>query len=194
MSHRVGASLGVSEPPGWRWRSIGAGSMSGDRWGYVGDPLDEDQLVSTRAMPMFGFDFTCEMDTTKKKPRAVITGEITYHDSPSSITQEGDLEPTVFPEIRLHGTVEPLSCQTCCRARRRLRACRRPCSKAPTGLRTGRSGLCAGSSSSRCSTRVSRAAYKEITGASFSIELIGGAYNGYTRGGYIEGGNVQVES
>ena len=35
---------------------------------------------------------------------------------------------------------------------------------------------------------------EEITGDSFSIELIGGAYNAYTRGGYIEGGNVQVES
>ena len=35
---------------------------------------------------------------------------------------------------------------------------------------------------------------EEFTGDSFSIELIGGAYNGYTRGGYIEGGNVQVES
>jgi hypothetical protein len=34
----------------------------------------------------------------------------------------------------------------------------------------------------------------EITGDSFSIELIGGAYNGYTRAGYIDGGNVQVES
>ena len=34
----------------------------------------------------------------------------------------------------------------------------------------------------------------EITGDSFSIELFGGAYNGYARGGYIEGGNVQVES
>ena len=34
----------------------------------------------------------------------------------------------------------------------------------------------------------------EITGDSFSIELIGGAYNGYTRAGYIEGGNVQVQS
>jgi len=33
----------------------------------------------------------------------------------------------------------------------------------------------------------------EITGDSFSIEPIGGSYNGYTRGGYIEGGNVQVE-
>ena len=35
---------------------------------------------------------------------------------------------------------------------------------------------------------------EEITGDSFSIQLIGGAYNGYTRAGYIEGGNVQVES
>jgi hypothetical protein len=35
---------------------------------------------------------------------------------------------------------------------------------------------------------------EELTGDSFSIELIGGAYNGYTGGGYIEGGNVQVES
>jgi hypothetical protein len=35
---------------------------------------------------------------------------------------------------------------------------------------------------------------EEITGDSFSIELIGGAYNCYTQGGYIEGGNVQVES
>jgi hypothetical protein len=34
----------------------------------------------------------------------------------------------------------------------------------------------------------------EITGDSFSIELIGGAYNGYTQAGYIEAGNVHVES
>ncbi len=32
----------------------------------------------------------------------------------------------------------------------------------------------------------------EITGDSFAIELVGGAYAAYTRGGYIEGGNVQV--
>ena len=33
---------------------------------------------------------------------------------------------------------------------------------------------------------------EEITGDGFSIELYGGAYAAYTRGGYIEGGNVQV--
>jgi hypothetical protein len=33
----------------------------------------------------------------------------------------------------------------------------------------------------------------EFTGDYFSIELYGGRYSGYTRGGYIEGGNVQVK-
>jgi hypothetical protein len=33
----------------------------------------------------------------------------------------------------------------------------------------------------------------EITGDGFVIELTGGAYPLYTRGGYIEGGNIQVE-
>ena len=32
----------------------------------------------------------------------------------------------------------------------------------------------------------------DFTGDSFAIELFGGAYAAYTRGGYIEGGNVQV--
>ena len=41
---------------------------------------------------------------------------------------------------------------------------------------------------SRCSTRVTG----QVTGDSFAIELFGGAYAAYTRGGYIEGGNVQV--
>jgi hypothetical protein len=36
-----------------------------------------------------GFSFSCEMDTTKKRPRAVITGEIDYHDEPSSIVFGG---------------------------------------------------------------------------------------------------------
>ncbi len=76
--------------------------------GYIGDPLDGEPVGVYQGDAEFGFDFTCEMETTKKKPRAVIRGEITYRDSPSSITLEGDLEPTLFPQIRLHGTVEPL--------------------------------------------------------------------------------------
>ncbi len=34
----------------------------------------------------------------------------------------------------------------------------------------------------------------EFTGDLFSIELFGGAYAAYTRGGYIEGGNIQVDN
>ena len=41
---------------------------------------------------------------------------------------------------------------------------------------------------------MSRAAHAgTLTGDSFAIELVGGAYGAYTRGGYIEGGNIQVE-
>ena len=32
----------------------------------------------------------------------------------------------------------------------------------------------------------------DFTGDSFAIEFVGGAYAAYTRGGYIEGGNIQV--
>ena len=34
----------------------------------------------------------------------------------------------------------------------------------------------------------------DFTGDRFSIELIGGPYAVYTRGGYIEGGNIQVDN
>ena len=45
-----------------------------------------------------------------------------------------------------------------------------------------------------CLTRASRAAWVgDFTGDGFAIELTGGTYNGYTRGGYIEGGNIQAE-
>src|ERR671912_2816644 len=76
--------------------------------GYIGDPLDGQPVGVYDGDAEFGFDFSCEMDTTKKRPRAVITGEITYHDDPSSIYLDGALEPTLFPEIDLHGVVEPL--------------------------------------------------------------------------------------
>ena len=33
-----------------------------------------------------------------------------------------------------------------------------------------------------------------VTGDGFSIELVGGPYALYTRAGYIEGGNIQVDN
>ena len=51
----------------------------------------------------FGFNFTCEVETAKK--RTVIKGQITYHDDPSS---HRGRRRSDFPEIRIHGTVKPI--------------------------------------------------------------------------------------
>jgi hypothetical protein len=163
--------------------------------GFIGDPLDGGPVSVYQGDAEFGFTFNCEMDYTKKKPRAVITGEIDYHDDPSSIVLEGGLEPTLFPEIDLHGTVEPLIVSN-------VPSCEDAVEGLPAALFEG---------TYRPQDRTLRnqrgefvvqvfdqgepgTSQAEITGDSFSIELIGGAYNGYTRAGYIEGGNVQVES
>jgi hypothetical protein len=163
--------------------------------GYIGDPLEGGPVSVFQGDAEFGFTFDCEMDTTKKRPRAVVTGEITYHDSPSSITLDDDLEPALFPKIRLHGTVEPLIVPN-------VGSCEDAVEGLPAALFEG---------TYRPQDRALRSlqgefvvqvfdqgepggSQGEITGDSFSIQLIGGAYNGYTRGGYIEGGNVQVES
>ena len=197
----------VNESPRGRFaRRVGAavmalaavlvlGACRADGGGFIGDPLEGGPVSVYQGDAEFGFTFYCEMTVKKNRPRAVITGEITYHDSPSSIILEGNLEPTLFPEIRLHGTVEPLIVPN-------VPSCEEAIEGLPGGPLRGHlpasgEGVAVhsrASSSSRCSTRVSRAVRaRKITGDSFSIELIGGAYNGYTRGGYIEGGNVQVE-
>src|SRR5215213_896535 len=196
----------VNEPPRRRiTRRVGAAGMAvaaalvlgacqATGGGFIGDPLEGGPVSAYQGDAEFGFTFNCEMDTTKKKPRAVITGEIDYHDSPSSITLEGDLQPTLFPEIGLHGTVEPLIVPN-------VPSCEEAVEGLPAALFEG---------TYRPQDRALRklvgefvvqvfdqgepgSSQAEITGDSFSIELIGGAYNGYTRGGYIEGGNVQVD-
>src|SRR5215207_2000303 len=202
-SHRAGASFGDLGQPGWALATLlvlGACRATGG--GYIGDPLDGEPVGVYQGDAEFGFDFNCEMDTTKKKPRAVITGEITYHDSPSTIDVPvdrddplGPVVPTIFPEIDLHGTVEPLivpNVPSCEEAVEGLPAALfegtyRPQDKALRNLR----GEFVVQVFDQGEPGTSQA---EITGDSFSIELIGGAYNGYTRAGYIEGGNVQVES
>ena len=45
-------------------------------------PSKEDPVGVYQGEAEFGFTFTCEMDPTKRKPRAVIRGEIAYHDRP----------------------------------------------------------------------------------------------------------------
>ncbi len=171
--------------------------------GFIVDPLDGGPVSVFEGDAKFGFNFYCEMDTTKKKPRAVITGEVTYHDqgvSTIDVPLDADVPdspvvPTDFPEIRLHGKVEPLIVPNV-----------PSCADAVKGIQTA---LFEGTYRPQEKTLRSQqgefviqvfdqgepgGSQAEITGDSFSIELIGGAYNGYTRAGYIEGGNVQVES
>ena len=158
--------------------------------GFIGDPLDGGPVSVYQGDAQFGFTFNCEMDTTKKRPRAVIRGEIDYRDS--GISTVGGID---FPEIRLHGTVEPLIVPNV-----------PSCAEAVEGIQTA---LFEGTYRPQVKALRSQqgefvvqvfdqgepgSSQAEITGDSFSIELIGGAYNGYTRAGYIEGGNVQVES
>ena len=54
-----------------------------------------------------GFTFTCDMELKKGKPRAVIRGARRPTTTIRFITLPDDLAPTPFPEVRLHGIVEP---------------------------------------------------------------------------------------
>jgi hypothetical protein len=163
--------------------------------GYIGDPLDGSPVGVFQGDAELGFTFTCDMEVKKGKSRAVIRGELTYHDDPSSITLPGSTGPTAFPEIRLLGVVEPLvvpNVPSCAEAVEGLPAALfegtyRPQERA---LRSQQGEFVV----QVFDQGESGASQGEITGDGFAIELIGGAYNGYTRGGYIEGGNVQVES
>ncbi len=196
LGRRVGAAgLAVAA-------ALVLGACQATGGGFIGDPLEGGPVSVYQGDAEFGFTFNCEMDYTKKRPRAVITGEIAYHDDPSTIdvpvdpdVPDGPAVPTVFPEIDLHGTVEPLivpNVPSCEEAVEGLPAALfegtyRPQDRSLRNLR----GEFVVQVFDQGEPGTSQA---EITGDSFSIQLIGGAYNGYTRAGYIEGGNVQVES
>ena len=137
----------------------------------------------------FGFNFTCEM-TAKNK--AVIKGEITYHDTGTS-NVEGFIS-----EIRLHGVVDPLvftapDCEAA--AQMFLDA-----AQFDGTYRSQDAGL-----TSALPGRFTVLVFDQgepgrskdpafVTGDGFSIELAGGPYTLYTRAGYIEGGNIQVDN
>jgi hypothetical protein len=145
----------------------------------------------------FGFNFTCDADRVK--------GEITYHDS----STKADPGVVLFPGLRIHGTVEnvlidpmpldnipPVPATTCqqvieadwARFQGSYRSQQTTLLSKPAGKFTvvvfdqGEPGRTDPSDPS-------------ITGDGFSITLagVGAPYAGYTRAGYIEGGNIQVE-
>jgi hypothetical protein len=192
--------------------TLGACKATGG--GYVGDPLDSGVVGVYTGDANFGFNFTCEVETAKKK--AVIKGQITYHDDPSQVTLVGETMPTDFPEIRLHGTVKPivfLGVTECGEAVEKLFGGDPP-PDAPPAFEGIPTALFEGTYRPQDNDVVLPPLVTdpegeftvlvgdqgeparpggEFTGDLFSIDLYGGAYGGYTRGGYIEGGNIQVE-
>jgi hypothetical protein len=106
---------------------------------------------------------------------------ITDHDDPSSIALAGRLELTLFPEIRLHRTVKPPSCQN-------VLSCPEAVEGMPAALFEGTYRPQVKALRSQQGEFIVEvfdqgepgSSREEITGDSFSIELIGGAYNCYT--------------
>jgi hypothetical protein len=146
----------------------------------------------------FGFNFTCEVETEKK--RAVVRGEITYHDDPSPLAPKG---------IMLHGTVDPFFIEN-------LDLTNLPPDVDPTGITCADADVSLGleglgkarfQGDYRSQDTTIPAAERtgrfqvdvqdmgepppSLEGDSFDI-LLTGAYT-YNRFGFIEGGNIQVE-
>jgi hypothetical protein len=190
--------------------ALGACKATGG--GYVGTPLDSGVIGVYTGDANFGFNFTCEVETAKK--RTVIKGQITYHDNPSKVTLANETVPIEFPEIRIHGTVEPiifLGVTECGEAVENLFGGAPPPVGTPPEFEGVPTALFEGTYRPQ-DTTVSNVLPPgeftvlvgdqgeparpggEFTGDLFSIDLYGGPYAAYSRGGYIEGGNVQVDN
>ena len=152
----------------------------------------------------FGFNFTCEIETAKK--RAVIRGTITYHDyGPVTVPT---VPPKTFPNgIKLQGTVDPLFIELDAPVPTN-------CADAGTDIfydlfegvavaefhgdyRSLDTTIPAKKRQGRFEVEVfdhgepGSPAFSD--GDHFDIHLLTGPYMGYNRAGYIEGGNIQVE-
>jgi hypothetical protein len=193
-SHRRGVIKGVGAAGVGLAMLLTVGACTATGGGYLGQPLPGGPVSVYNGTANFGFNFTCQM---KGPNKAMISGQLTYHDSaPSSIVLVVGAPPTQFPEIRLHGVVDPFFVNN-------VSTCQAAADAVPN------TALFRGTYQSQDSTlsalhgRFTVQVFDQgepgrssgdFTGDSFSIGLQGGAYNGYTRGGYIEGGNVQVSN
>jgi len=150
----------------------------------------------------FGFNFTCEVDTEKK--RAVVRGTVTYHDDPSpgfpkGIKLQGTVDPFYIENIELTpeelAQVDPTGPLTCTEA---------DVSLGLEGLGYARFQGEYRSQDTTLPTPIKRGRFqvdvqdmgqptKSLEGDSFDILLTGGEYPAYNRFGFIQGGNIQVE-
>jgi hypothetical protein len=161
--------------------------------GYIGQAVPQTTNPIFNGRADFGFNFQCD-DGVK--------GQITYHDASTSATPIGAV---VFPDMRIHGTVENILVDDD----------DNPDTKAVPAdtceeIVESRWAQFEGSYRSQDPTLLTKPAGRfvvvvfdqgepgvgdpVITGDGFSIELAGGPYLAYTRAGYIEGGNIQVDN
>ena len=174
---------------------LALGACDAQGGGNVGAFVDDiDPVGEYTGEATFGFNFDCAEG---------IKGQITYHDDPSTIF---GVVPPSFPEIRLHGTVdkvllleEPLPVTP------DDPIFTTPATSCPELLQ-GPGALFQGSYRSQDTTLPGRGRFtvqvldmgegsaraKSFNGDQFVIELEGGPYNGYTRAGNVEDGNIQT--
>jgi hypothetical protein len=168
--------------------TLGACKATGG--GQIDDPVPGEAEGTFTGEANFGFNFTCEVTAKNKE---VIKGEITYHDTGTSKVDGID-----FPEVRLHGVVDPMTftapdCETA--AQMMLDAAQfdgtyRSQDTSLLAAAPGRFNVLVFDQGEPGRTK--DPAF--VTGDGFSIELVGGPYAVYTRAGYIEGGNIQVDN
>ena len=185
MGRRVGAA-GVALAT----TLVLAGCHEAQGGGYIGAPAEGSPVFNGRAD--FGFNFQCD-DGVK--------GQITYHDSSTKVSVGGAL----FPGLRLHGTVDKVlidddldldtpavpadSCEEIVESRwAQFQGSYRSQQKNLLSAAPGRFTVLVFDQGEPGGTKD-----PQITGDGFSIDLKGGPYPLYTRAGYIENGNIQVD-
>ena len=187
---------------------LAAGCQRAHGGGVLTDPLPSGTVHGTyEGGATFGFSFTC----TDHTGTAVLQGMIEYHDhAPSAITRtDGDMPTTsTFPRIDLHGVTEPLplAVNSCAEAadstlpvaqfhgvyqpHRPERDVPSPHEAEPPVVDSPEEGTFQIDVFDQGESQRGRKA--GITGDAFAIQLTGGRYHGYTRAGYIKGGNIQL--
>jgi hypothetical protein len=188
MARRVGAA-GVAVAT----TLVLAGCHQAYGGGYIGAPAAGSPVFNRRAD--FGFNFQCD-DGVK--------GELVYHDSSTKVSATGVL----FPGLRLHGTVEnilidndPLdnvpavpatTCEDLAESQwAEFQGSYRSQQKTLLSAEPGRFTVLVFDQGEPGGTDPED---PSITGDGFSIDLKGGPYPLYTRAGYIENGNIQVDN
>jgi hypothetical protein len=169
-----------------------AGCHEAQGGGYIGAPLPNTTNPVFNGKADFGFNFQCD---------AGVKGQITYHDSSTKVSVGGVL----FSGLRLHGTVDKVlidddldldtpavpadTCEEIVESRwAQFQGSYRSQEKKLLSAAPGRFTVLVFDQGEPGRTKD-----PQITGDGFSIDLKGGPYPLYTRAGYIEGGNIQVD-